>query len=207
MSELQRALNRIENWLISISPDTIRDFRPGLSLSEIQEIMGRGNLSFPQELIELYQWHNGESDDETLYEPFLFPSFALVLRAGFYNLEQAIRAYQELIDVERCLPNGEDNGEDIGDEEIDFNFWKSTWLPIGTVEGRKTLVNCDSNDPYVGEKDIHFARYDGLMRKYSNLMRFVRIAEVFKNQCGAMPCDPLRSGHKNYSHNSNVIAI
>ena len=71
MSKLTQALEEITNWLRLNYPEDVSQFRIGLSIEEIKYITKEFPFVLPKEVIELYQFCDGEimlgSDDLVLY--------------------------------------------------------------------------------------------------------------------------------------------
>lgn len=71
MSKLTQALEEITNWLRLNYPEDVSQFRAGLSIEKIKYITKNFPFVLPKEVIELYQFCDGEimlgSDDLVLY--------------------------------------------------------------------------------------------------------------------------------------------
>ena len=59
MSEITEALQRIEVWLQNHMPNRAAELRPGLTRNEINELVKDLPFNLPDEVYELYQWHDG----------------------------------------------------------------------------------------------------------------------------------------------------
>jgi SMI1 / KNR4 family (SUKH-1) len=83
MSELTEALESIQDWLETNNPYEFSRLRAGLSRDEIGELVKDLPFTVPEEIYELYQWHDGSVDR------FIRNSY------NFMSLKEAINAYQE----------------------------------------------------------------------------------------------------------------
>ncbi len=83
MSELTEALESIRSWLEINNPYEFSQLRSGLSRAEIDELVKNLPFTVPEEIYELYQWHDGRVDN------FIRNSY------NFISLQEAISAYQE----------------------------------------------------------------------------------------------------------------
>jgi hypothetical protein len=86
MSELTEGLGRIYSWFAEKIPDRISQIVSGISLEEIDEKVQELPFKVPNELYELYQWHNGSSGYKFLFESY-----------EFMSLGQAVREYKDEI--------------------------------------------------------------------------------------------------------------
>jgi SMI1 / KNR4 family (SUKH-1) len=62
MSELTEALESIRLWLEKNDPYEFSHLRAGLSRDEIDELVQELPFTVPEEIYELYQWHDGSVD-------------------------------------------------------------------------------------------------------------------------------------------------
>jgi SMI1 / KNR4 family (SUKH-1) len=62
MSELTEALESIRSWLEQNQPYEFSRLRAGLSRDEIDELVKDLPFKVPEEIYELYQWHDGVAD-------------------------------------------------------------------------------------------------------------------------------------------------
>jgi hypothetical protein len=60
MSQILKTLNRIESW-VHENAEFQFSMRPGLTLDQIAEQLSDLTYKIPQEIIELYRWHDGGS--------------------------------------------------------------------------------------------------------------------------------------------------
>jgi hypothetical protein len=92
MSTLTDILNYILDCRIALDPKFVSTLRPGLSRENIIEMTRDIACEIPEELIELYQWHNGAN--------YVYDNFILFFE--FRSLEYAIETngrYDEIDDV------------------------------------------------------------------------------------------------------------
>lgn len=74
MTELTEALNRLENVLNQTAFTVANRLQPGLSRAEINQRTASFSWALPQDVYDLYQWHNGlcrTSEKLNLAEKFL----------------------------------------------------------------------------------------------------------------------------------------
>lgn len=85
MSTLTQALNRILKYLEAHKPEAISLLQPGLSQTEIEEIVKDLPIKISQDICDLYTWKNG-SEDSPCQEntAYIFNGFS------FYPLEEVI---------------------------------------------------------------------------------------------------------------------
>ena len=83
MSEMTEALQSIEIWLQNHMPNRAAELKPGITRDEIDEQVKDLPFSLPDEVYELYQWHDGSVD-----------MFA-VENYDFLSLGSAIAIYHE----------------------------------------------------------------------------------------------------------------
>jgi hypothetical protein len=83
MSELTEALESIRDWLEKNNPYEFSRLRAGLSRDEIDELVKDLPFTVPEEVCELYQWHDGSVDR------FIRSNY------NFMSLTEAINKYHE----------------------------------------------------------------------------------------------------------------
>lgn len=86
MSKLTQGLERIQAWLIQKMPDRALQLEPGLSREEIDAKVKHLPFKLPEEVYELYQWHDGSSGYDFLFENY-----------EFMCLQEAVAIYEELL--------------------------------------------------------------------------------------------------------------
>ena len=123
MSRLIPSLESIKQFLQS---HLQAQFENALTLAEIQTIMASLPFDLPLELYELYQWHNGQPEDQVFFDYF-----------SFYSLQHALYEYQQLRAVSIQL-----------EQEHGFCSWQEGRWPIFGFEGEYFCVDCkDSARP------------------------------------------------------------
>lgn len=85
-----------------------KSLQPGLSPQQIQVLEEQYGITLPEDLRSLYQWHNGQQDDN--YEAF-------VNNSTFVSLENALDAAAEFTSM-------------IGSDFELPDMWHETWIPI-----------------------------------------------------------------------------
>ncbi len=80
MSELTDGLDSIYSKLLTQVPHRVSSMKPGLSKSEIDEMVQCLPFSLPSEVCEMYQWHDGGNHCwNFLLENYDFPSLKLAI--------------------------------------------------------------------------------------------------------------------------------
>ncbi|MEO1429332.1 MAG: pentapeptide repeat-containing protein [Cyanobacteria bacterium J06633_8] len=93
MSPLTEALERIRNHHLEHNPKLVEKLKPGLTRKEIDEVIKDLPFPFPEELYELYQWHNGmEGAYPVSWLQFINAKGGVY---GFLSLEDAIKMSRE----------------------------------------------------------------------------------------------------------------
>lgn len=100
MSFLRKTLDRIFKHLQQYRPEVASLLKPGLSLEEIQAQVKSLSFCLPQEVYELYQWHNG-IDFESFSKNFSNVDFlpfdmSFIPHFDFLPLEYAIEDSNEM---------------------------------------------------------------------------------------------------------------
>lgn len=85
-----------------------KGLQPGLSPDEIHALEEKYGITLPEDLKDLYQWHNGQRDDN--YEAF-------VNNCTFVPLEHALDTAAEFTSM-------------IGSDFELPDMWHETWIPI-----------------------------------------------------------------------------
>jgi hypothetical protein len=151
MSELISALESISAWYDENESRSI--FRPGLSRTDIDEIVKNLQFEVPNELYELYEWCNGSSENDRI----AFRQFYLL------PLEGAVRL--------RKRPCGLNEGSEPKPDD-------PRWLPIFQLwyEGAfYVVVLGDKEKSHVRLYDTEFGKYE---LSYDNLTNmFLHCAE------------------------------
>jgi len=86
--DLTNALNRILTWLKQNKSNYVNCLQPGLSKTEIDQIVQDLPFTIPSEIYELYQWRNGaiENDDDMA---------GLFAGWSFYPLQELVSNYKK----------------------------------------------------------------------------------------------------------------
>jgi cell wall assembly regulator SMI1 len=120
---MQELLERLELWLQQNKPDFSSQLQPGLSLDEIIEITTPLQFQLPNEVIELYRWHNGNldlGDDLFLFYRFL-------------PLQEAVEDTLRLREGRGGQGLYEGIDQDIEDRDLDLpdhSDWQYYWFSI-----------------------------------------------------------------------------
>jgi cell wall assembly regulator SMI1 len=77
MSELTIALTRIAAWYQENMPQSCPVFQPGLSRSDIDELVKDLNFPVPDEVYELYEYCNGSSEERIVFRSYYLLPYAL----------------------------------------------------------------------------------------------------------------------------------
>ncbi len=117
MSKLIPSLESIKQFLQS---HLQTEFENALTLTQIQNLTATLPFDLPPELLELYQWHNGQADDQVFFDYF-----------SFYSLQDALFEYQQLRVVSLQL-----------EQEHGFCSWPEGRWPIFGFEGEYFCVDC-----------------------------------------------------------------
>jgi HEAT repeat protein len=176
MSPLTDALNRIETWFVKNQPKFALGLQPGLKREEIDEIVTQFPFPLPEELYELYEWHNG------------CKSFGYVIPHydNFFSLQQVLACYQDYLswdsewnphwlsildgngDYRYAVVVGEETAPvwyidpECGIEEICWN--SLTDLMLAAAECYETNAYYISNEGYLEEDKQKVAE---IQRKYN----------------------------------------
>jgi len=86
MFVLTDALNRILNWLLHNDPKAASSLQPGLTRTEINELVKCLPFQLPEEVYELYQWRNGCQPEQ---------EFLIFHRMELLSIQKAIK-YSEI---------------------------------------------------------------------------------------------------------------
>ncbi len=125
MSVLTESLERILNWLEQNQPSFASALEPGLSKSEIREMVEHEfPFYLPMEFYELYQWRNGTVFGEEEFVQF-FPGYT------FNSLEYALDLYADQLEYAESFAMSHNCDSSL--------FWSREWLPIFTVDNEQHL--------------------------------------------------------------------
>ncbi|PIQ28881.1 hypothetical protein COW36_09470 [bacterium (Candidatus Blackallbacteria) CG17_big_fil_post_rev_8_21_14_2_50_48_46] len=117
MSQIPHYLEVIAEWHREHHPLSVKALQAPLTLEQIQKLSSELPFSLPEELIELYQWHNGQSNNRPFFGGYTF-----------YPLEEAIEEYQ------LALETSEEEGR----------LWKASWFPVFGFQGDYFVLDCES---------------------------------------------------------------
>jgi hypothetical protein len=101
MSELTEGLDRIYRRFETFVPHRIRDLGQGLSLEVIEGSTQDLPFKLPPEIYELYQWHDGLSGWEFLFENYNFLPLKVAICEYQGELGQAQQDRPEIVDLFR----------------------------------------------------------------------------------------------------------
>ena len=119
MSVLTQALERILHFLEQYAPKEAASFQPGLTRSEIENLVRNIPFQLPEEVYELYQWRNGNRKVN------LFFCFGGRM---FLPLDEAIERYQSMIEYNE------------GYEPSDPYYYNTRWFPIFWIDDYLSTV-------------------------------------------------------------------
>jgi hypothetical protein len=136
MSALTEALDRVLDRHVALNPNFASALLPGLSREKILEMTQDIPHPIPEELIEIYEWHNGS--DPCVYADFI-PCFE------FKSLEHGIEYFKD----NWCQHN--------------YDKTKSNWIAIMDCNGDAQLVvilGGDTNTSPVWCRDLELGVYE-----------------------------------------------
>lgn len=182
--EMIEQLDRIYAQLERLGRDeVIRRLQPALTPDEIQRRLADIGLVAPQDVIELYSWHNGTRVEPGTYldSVHFFPGFS------FLSLDDAVRHYVAFRDDER---------------------WDRGWLPIFANGGGDfyAVVAC-SPFPVVGfliDQREHPVEYESLDAMVSTLSESFDQGAFFVDQRGYLESDDRRHAEIARRNNPSV---
>lgn len=180
---MNRSIDIIQSWIYFYREtghpiDSI--FLPGLSREYILEKTSHYPFYFPEELIELYVWHNGTKDER--YEFSTFPLFGDL---PWLSLESAIDMYENI------------TTRFSGDEETMLDFEKM--FPFAGLDGFFYLMSYPGQNIYpdlnlpivaigVGIEDIYYTSFTSML---DTINEWLEVSEI--NEYGYTLEDKLRS--------------
>ena len=161
MSELTSALERISDWYQMNKSRSV--FHPGLSRTDINEIVKDLPFAIPNEIYELYEWCNGSSENDRV----AFLQFYLLPLAGAVGL--------------RKRPCGLNEGSDpIPDDPM--------WLPIFELwygGAFYVVVLGDKERSPVRLWDMEFGKYELYYDNLTNMLlhcaEWLELSQYFEN--------------------------
>lgn len=126
--QLSQALERIWNWFQVNAPTMAKFLQPGLTRDQID---AQQDLPFqlPEEVYQLYQWHNGSSAEQHIE---LMPQYR------FLSLEDVIAQYQITVEI----------WKDVSETENWEDGWGCEgWFPVFGEDGNFYIVEDQSSIP------------------------------------------------------------
>ncbi|XHX80608.1 MAG: SMI1/KNR4 family protein [Stenomitos frigidus ULC029] len=148
MSLLVETLNRIVAFLESSHPIMIgiaRSLQPGLSYEEITSKLEDFSYLLPTELIELYQWRNGQAG---AYPDEFLPYYRLL------SLEDALKEYKCQIEL----------AKEFSEDDLPWQkLYDPCWLPIFKEDSNFYVISMSlkpqKHSPILGSpKDVRIDR-------------------------------------------------
>jgi cell wall assembly regulator SMI1 len=90
MKDLESILKRLELFLAGIGAPVLNILRPGIDKSHVNRLINEVDLSFKEDVYELYAWRNGTKDanEKLIGEMTLFTNGIL------HSLDEAIDIYR-----------------------------------------------------------------------------------------------------------------
>lgn len=139
--QLSQVLERIWNWFQVNAPVMLTFLQPGLTRGQIDAQVQDLPFQLPEEVYQLYQWHNGSSAEQ--YIEFL-PQYR------FLSLEDAIAQYQMTVEI----------WGDVSETENLEDRWvrPEVWFPLFAVDGNFYMIEGQSQ-PKTTAPIIHFSKY------------------------------------------------
>ena len=104
MSSISETLEKIANIFEGKGVPMRQHLRPGLSRAEIQAALAPLGLVPPEELYELYEWHDGVDD---YYEPGLLlgEHQFIPLKDAIYEYHETLKYYEDpSLNLAKCFP-------------------------------------------------------------------------------------------------------
>jgi cell wall assembly regulator SMI1 len=166
--QLSQALERIWNWFQVNAPVMLTFLQPGLTYGHID---AQQDLPFrvPEEVYQLYQWHNGSSAEQ--YIEFL-PHYR------FLSLEDGIAQYQMTVEIWRDVSETENH---------DGWGWFEGWFPLFAEDANFYIVEVQSQ-PKTTAPIIHFSEYGEHKLTFNSLTdMMVAIAECLETDAYFSP--------------------
>lgn len=164
MSKLTEGLERIEAWLKINMPSRASELRPGLARDDIEEQVKDLPFNLPEEVYQLYEWHDGNVD-RLVFENY-----------DFLSLKAAIGAYYESL------------GEISYHNKKEAYFFEQSFpvFQLWSESGVLLCVVCNSYDNYpirlldLSCKDYSL-RYHNLTDLILHTAEWYELAQYYKN--------------------------
>lgn len=107
---------------------------PGLSLQEIDDKVKNLEFCLPQEVYELYQWHNGINWNKVrLWFPYIPSGCKFIDHFDFLPLEQTLDEYRYLQEVKQEWMEWIENPEsykETPNSRNEVKLFKQNWFPV-----------------------------------------------------------------------------
>jgi len=161
--QLSQALEQIWNWFQVNASAMLTFLQPGLTRGQIDAQVQDLPFRLPEEVYQLYQWHNRSSAEQ--YIEFL-PQYR------FLSLEEAIAQYQFTVEIWR----------DVSETENWQDGWvrPEVWFPVFAEDGNFYVVEGQSQ-PRATAPIIHFSEYGITALVFNSLTdMMLAIAECLK---------------------------
>ena len=155
---LLHLLDRLVNVFAEQQLDMRPHLRPGLVRDEVHAVLQSIGLTPPEELYELYAWHDGVDSEDTSVPTFLFEEHQ------FMPLREAAQEYHEVLTY----------------YENDLNpFSLLPCFPFASFQGSVLAIYC-SETPLYGLQHPIVNVYYGVAIQYESLSRLIETAtEIF----------------------------
>lgn len=140
--QLSQALERIWKWFQVNGSAIAGSLQPGLTCEQIQAQVQDLPFCLPQEVYQLYQWHNGSS----AAQPIEF-----LPQNRFLSLEEALDQYQMTVEIWR-------QGISESEDWQDGNIRPEGWFPLFAEDGNFYMVE-GQPEPRTTAPIIHFSEY------------------------------------------------
>lgn len=105
---MQSLLEKLDALIIDKRGDYYITLQPGLQEAGIKQLEQQYNITLPEDLKQLYQWKNGQSEDS--YEAFVNNSMFIPLK--------------------EALSTAAENTSMIGNDFELENWWHPAWIPL-----------------------------------------------------------------------------
>jgi hypothetical protein len=153
---MENLLERLEQWLRSNRQDYLSRLQPGLALEEITEISAPLGFQLPDEVIKLYQWHNGTLG--------FYDEFFLFFR--FLPLSEAVK------DTLMMKRYPEEQGlYNAGVQDSNLPDWQYYWVSL-FYETKERIITVGSDHLTYSSPIIHFW-VGGRARRFESLKGFI----------------------------------
>jgi len=136
MSDLLDALERLlaeHRRIGSPVPDYLRPGGAGAEV--IRAVEGTTGIAPPEDLVELFAWHDGIDNERWVRESAGTGFARLFGDTHFAPLEECVEAFHEAIEIDRqaaMYPPG----------DVDASIWQRSWFPVFTGGWETYTVEC-----------------------------------------------------------------